>query len=264
MGEEIEPVEARVMGEMAALDGGGDWRAWKPHPVVEALKVKARGQGLWNLFLPDPQPGRGAHHAGVRADRRGDGAQLHRARGLQLQRARHRQHGGALALRLRRAEAALAGAAAGRRDPLGVLHDRAGRRLVRRHQHAGHRRRRRRRGGAERTQVVVERPRRSARPGRHLHGAHARSGRRPPPPAHDGAGAAGRAGRDHRAHAARVRRRTTPLTGTARCASTTCACRWPTSSADPGGASRSRRAASAPAASTTACAASAPPSGRWS
>jgi acyl-CoA dehydrogenase len=59
MAEEIEPVEARVMGEMAALDGGGDWRAWKPHPVVEALKVKAKGQGLWNLFLADPRRGAG-------------------------------------------------------------------------------------------------------------------------------------------------------------------------------------------------------------
>ena len=59
MGEEIEPVEARVMREMAALDGGGDWRAWKPHPVVEELKAKAKGQGLWNLFLPDPRLGAG-------------------------------------------------------------------------------------------------------------------------------------------------------------------------------------------------------------
>jgi len=32
---------------------------WRPPPVVEGLKQKARTAGLWNLFLPDPEYGAG-------------------------------------------------------------------------------------------------------------------------------------------------------------------------------------------------------------
>jgi acyl-CoA dehydrogenase len=32
---------------------------WRPPPVVEDLKAKARAAGLWNLFLPDPEYGAG-------------------------------------------------------------------------------------------------------------------------------------------------------------------------------------------------------------
>jgi acyl-CoA dehydrogenase len=32
---------------------------WKPTRIVEALKVKARGEGLWNLFLPEDRAGAG-------------------------------------------------------------------------------------------------------------------------------------------------------------------------------------------------------------
>jgi acyl-CoA dehydrogenase len=59
MRREIEPVEPEVLREMLALDGGGDWRSWKPHPVVETLKAKAKAEGLWNLFLSDPRLGAG-------------------------------------------------------------------------------------------------------------------------------------------------------------------------------------------------------------
>ena len=78
----------------------------------------------------------------------------HRLGGLQLLGAGHRQHGGAVPLRHPRAEGTLAGAAARRRDPLGVRHDRARGRLLGRHQHRVAHRARRRRLRAQRAQVV--------------------------------------------------------------------------------------------------------------
>jgi len=41
------------------LVGSRDWRQWKVPPVLEELKAEARGLGLWNLFLPDPELGAG-------------------------------------------------------------------------------------------------------------------------------------------------------------------------------------------------------------
>jgi len=32
---------------------------WKPTRIVEELKAKARGEGLWNLFLPSDENGAG-------------------------------------------------------------------------------------------------------------------------------------------------------------------------------------------------------------
>ncbi len=52
--EEILPAEARVAAETRAQNPDGNWRSWKVHPQIEAWKQQARGQGLWNLFLPDP------------------------------------------------------------------------------------------------------------------------------------------------------------------------------------------------------------------
>ena len=112
---EIEPVEADYHRDLAALrDGDGD--PWTPLPVIEELQAKARAQGLWNLFLPQ-------EHAGEYAARFGtdggegltnvDYAPIAELTGrsalaplrVQLQRAGHRQHGGAAALRHRRAAA---------------------------------------------------------------------------------------------------------------------------------------------------------------
>ncbi|MGO4714981.1 acyl-CoA dehydrogenase family protein [Bradyrhizobium sp. 2TAF24] len=36
-----------------------DFRQWKPSPLIEELKGRAREQGLWNLFLPDNEDGHG-------------------------------------------------------------------------------------------------------------------------------------------------------------------------------------------------------------
>ncbi|HEU4410854.1 MAG TPA: acyl-CoA dehydrogenase family protein [Polyangiaceae bacterium] len=57
--DHVAPVEPRYWAEVRAQNPGGDWRAWRVHPLVEELKAKARAEGLWNLFLPDPQLGAG-------------------------------------------------------------------------------------------------------------------------------------------------------------------------------------------------------------
>ena len=81
---------------------------WQVPPIMEELKAKARERGLWNLFLPESERGAGLTQPRVRAALRDHGALPDRAGGLQLLGARHRQHGGARALRHRRAEEAVA------------------------------------------------------------------------------------------------------------------------------------------------------------
>jgi acyl-CoA dehydrogenase len=52
MDEHIYPNEARWHQEIEA-------DRWRPPPIVETLKPKARAAGLWNLFLPDREHGAG-------------------------------------------------------------------------------------------------------------------------------------------------------------------------------------------------------------
>ncbi len=59
VGDRILPVEARHFQSLAAGCRGGDWTRWTVSAEVEALKREARSEGLWNLFLPDPQLGAG-------------------------------------------------------------------------------------------------------------------------------------------------------------------------------------------------------------
>ncbi|MDQ6663144.1 MAG: acyl-CoA dehydrogenase family protein, partial [Acidobacteriota bacterium] len=53
MHEHVYPNEKRFHEQIAQGD------RWKPSPVIEDLKPKARAAGLWNLFLPDSEFGAG-------------------------------------------------------------------------------------------------------------------------------------------------------------------------------------------------------------
>jgi acyl-CoA dehydrogenase len=52
MAEHVYPNERRWQEEIAA-------DRWRPPPIVETLKARARAEGLWNLFLPDTVHGAG-------------------------------------------------------------------------------------------------------------------------------------------------------------------------------------------------------------
>ena len=58
MDEHVYPNEARFHREIGDRPIA-DWRQWKPVPVVEEVKAKARAAGLWNLFLPESEYGAG-------------------------------------------------------------------------------------------------------------------------------------------------------------------------------------------------------------
>ena len=231
-----------------------------PYPAnLVAIRERAQGRGplepvhARRALRPRPE------QLGVRPALRGDGPQPDRgADGLQLLGAGHRQHGDPRRARHRRAARALAGAAAGGRDPLLLLDDRARGLRLRPDPAAGARRARRRRVGDRRPQVVhLRRGRRRAgdRDGRHRPRRRPlrprlddlRPDRRPrlqpgPPDPGDGPRRGPRPLRD-------------PLRRLPRAGRRTC-------SASAAPASRSPRTASAPAASTTACGRSGPPSGR--
>lgn len=57
MREFVFPAEEKYYAEVAANRAAGD--PWQPTRVMEALKDRARGLGLWNLFLPDSARGAG-------------------------------------------------------------------------------------------------------------------------------------------------------------------------------------------------------------
>ena len=114
---------------------------------------------------------RGPDESGLRAAVRNHGTRVQRrARSLQLFGSRHRQHGGAGALRHAGTAGAVARAAPRRTHPVVLRHDRARRGVVGCHEHPFDDRARGRRLRAQRPQVVDLRRGRSALPGRHLHG----------------------------------------------------------------------------------------------
>jgi len=57
--EHIEPVEHEHWEGILNQRPGGDWKQWQIPERVEQLKAKAKAEGLWNLFLPDPELGAG-------------------------------------------------------------------------------------------------------------------------------------------------------------------------------------------------------------
>jgi acyl-CoA dehydrogenase len=57
MDEHVFPNEQRYHREQAANTAAGT--RWKPLPLIEELKPKARAAGLWNLFLPESERGSG-------------------------------------------------------------------------------------------------------------------------------------------------------------------------------------------------------------
>jgi alkylation response protein AidB-like acyl-CoA dehydrogenase len=59
LAEHLYPIEAELLAELRDQNPGGDWRLWTLSPRLEALKAKAKAEGLWNLFLPDPAHGPG-------------------------------------------------------------------------------------------------------------------------------------------------------------------------------------------------------------
>ncbi|MBU2865505.1 acyl-CoA dehydrogenase family protein [Pacificibacter marinus] len=52
-----EPVYQQQLKDMGA--SVEDWENWGGVPIIEELKVKARADGLWNLFLPESRRGGG-------------------------------------------------------------------------------------------------------------------------------------------------------------------------------------------------------------
>ncbi|HEX2541476.1 MAG TPA: acyl-CoA dehydrogenase family protein [Caldimonas sp.] len=62
MDEHIYPAEQRVEDELEANTKAG--KRWTPLQTIEALKPKARAQGLWNLFLPPTAGGKGSKDSG--------------------------------------------------------------------------------------------------------------------------------------------------------------------------------------------------------
>ena len=57
--EYIHPIEHEHWEGILGQRHGGNWREWTIPPRVEELKAKAKAEGLWNLFLPDPELGAG-------------------------------------------------------------------------------------------------------------------------------------------------------------------------------------------------------------
>ena len=246
---------------------------WKVIPIVEDLKAKARKTGLWNMFMPPafrraargrhlPVRGHPAHQHGICADLRDVRPRRLRQRGVQLLRARHRQHGGAQPLRHPGTEGAVAAplmngeirsaflmtepaVASSDATNIETRIDRDGDDYV-----------------INGRKVVVLGRRRSALQGRHRHGQDQPQCRAPPAAVADPR-AAGRAGREGGAHAAGVRLRRRARMATPRSCWKTSVSRWKALCSAKAAGSRSRRLAWVRAASITACAPSARPRWRW-
>ena len=255
MDECVYPNEHRYEEEVQTGD------RWQPTTLIEELKQKARAAGLWNLFLPDSRDGAGLTNLEYAPlceimGRVAWAAEVFNCSAPDTGNMETLERYGTEA-----AEAALARAAARRRDPLLLRDDRAGRGLIRRHQHRKPYRAAGRPLRRQRPQMVGLRSDRPALQALHLHGQD-RSARIPNAPA---------AVDDPRPRATRQASRscagcrssatTMRRTGTAKFCSRTSRFRSRTYCSAKAAASRSRRAGSVRDASITACARSAWP--KW-
>ena len=105
--DEIMPLEEEYQAEV-----GREGDRFKPTKrlieIRESLKAKARAKGLWNFWLTGSDKGFGLTTVEYAYLAEEMGWSPARLRGLQLLGPRHRQHGSDRALRLARAEGALA------------------------------------------------------------------------------------------------------------------------------------------------------------
>ena len=122
MDEHVYPNEAEAI---RALDDEIKPGVAYPKLLIE-IRDKAKDEGLWNLFMPDERYGAGLKNweYGILCEEMGR-SPIARADGLQLLGARHRQLGDPRRARHRRAEGAVAPAAARGHDPQLLLDDRA-------------------------------------------------------------------------------------------------------------------------------------------
>ena len=203
MDEFVYPAEKVFAAQLAELEAEG--RIWERPPVIEDLKAEARSRGLWNLFL--------AHHPAGAGLTNLQYAPLAEITGRSPALAPEALNCAApdtgnmellAEFGSERAAGALAQAAAGRRDPVGVLHDRARCRVIGRHEHRHPDRAGRRRVRDQRPEVVVVRGDGPQLPDPHRDGQD-QPGRRAAPPAVDDPGAVRHPRGEHPPRHARLR-----------------------------------------------------------
>ncbi|MEZ5251945.1 MAG: hypothetical protein R2713_22895 [Ilumatobacteraceae bacterium] len=157
-GEGVHPDRGRA-------DHGGFYRlgenrsdrwSWAPGQLelLDGAKAKARELGLWNFFLPDAETGVGLSNLDCAYIAVELGKNRLASEWPQLLGPGHGEHGGARAGGHPRTEAAVARAAAERRDPIGVRDDRAGDHVVGCEADPDQGRARRRRVGDQRREVL--------------------------------------------------------------------------------------------------------------
>ena len=204
MDRHVYPNEAQHAREIETGD------RWQPTALMEDLKKKARLEGLWNLFLPHSPRGAGLSNL--------EYAPLCEIMGRapmasEVFNCSAPDTGNMETLELYGNEAQkeqwLKPLLAGEIRSL-LRHDRARRRLVRRHQHREHHPARRRSLRDQRPQMVDDRRARSALQDRDLHGQDRSAEPRPSSPAIDDPGADGRTRREGAADTLGVRLRRCP------------------------------------------------------